>query len=235
MNDINTEERARSVLRDCDCVCFDVDSTVIMDEGIDELAAFLGVGPKVVELTNNAMAGSMTYKESLCKRLEIIQPSRQQMDDFITQNPPRLTKGVKELTKLLHARHVTVYLISGGFQAIIEPIAELLNIPKENIFANRITFSETGVYQGFDETCPTCETGGKPKVIHSLKHEHGYKRLVHVGDGVTDMEACPPADAFIGFGGNQVREKVKAGAQWFTSSFQEMIEELENHQLNGSS
>lgn len=33
---------------------------------------------------------------------------------------------------------------------------------------------------------------------------YGYKNLVMVGDGATDMEACPPADAFIGFGGNQV-------------------------------
>lgn len=45
-----------------------------------------------------------------------------------------------------------------------------------------------------------------------------------VGDGVTDMEARPPAAIFIGFGGNVVREKVKAGADWFVTDFQELIE-----------
>lgn len=38
-----------------------------------------------------------------------------------------------------------------------------------------------------------------------LKQAHGYRNLVMVGDGATDMEACPPADAFVGFGGNQVK------------------------------
>jgi len=51
----------------------------------------------------------------------------------------------------------------------------------------------TGKYAGFDEAQPTSETGGKPKVIQQLKDVFGYKQVVHIGDGVTDMEACPPA------------------------------------------
>jgi phosphoserine phosphatase len=47
-----------------------------------------------------------------------------------------------------------------------------------------------------------------------------------VGDGATDAEACPPADAFIGFGGNQVREAVKKSAPWYVYDFQELIDEI---------
>ena len=47
-----------------------------------------------------------------------------------------------------------------------------------------------------------------------------------IGDGATDMEARPPADAFIGFGGVVVREKVKQGADWFVTDMQELINEL---------
>jgi phosphoserine phosphatase len=47
-----------------------------------------------------------------------------------------------------------------------------------------------------------------------------------VGDGATDLEASPPADIFIGFGGNQVREAVKNRADWFVYSFKELIDEL---------
>ncbi len=44
------EDKVRSIWRAADCVCFDVDSTVCIDEGIDELAAFLNVGDKVAQL-----------------------------------------------------------------------------------------------------------------------------------------------------------------------------------------
>lgn len=50
----------------------------------------------------------------------------------------------RELVDELHARNVAVYLVSGGFQQLIEPIADSLNIPKENIYANYIFFNEKG-------------------------------------------------------------------------------------------
>ncbi len=50
-----------------------------------------------------------------------------------------------------------------------------------------------GEYAGFDESQPTAESGGKGKVISMLKEQHGFKTVVMVGDGATDLEACPPA------------------------------------------
>ena len=58
-----------------------------------------------------------------------------------------------------------------------------------------------------------------------LKARFAYEKVVMVGDGATDMEARDVpggADAFIGFGGVQEREKVKAGADWFVYNFEEM-------------
>lgn len=54
-------------------------------------------------------------------------------------------------------------------------------------------FSLRGGFAGFDRSQPTCEGDGKAKVISYLKEKYGFQRLVHVGDGVTDLEACPPA------------------------------------------
>lgn len=48
-----------------------------------------------------------------------------------------------------------------------------------------------------------------------------------VGDGVTDMEARPPADLFIGFGGNVVRREVERGADWFVTSTHELLHALD--------
>ncbi|KAI0215133.1 Phosphoserine phosphatase [Lamellibrachia satsuma] len=220
------EAEMKALWKTADCVCFDVDSTVCTDEAIDELATFVNVGDKVAHLTNDAMTGSMTYNESLRKRLDIIYPSRQQVTNFMKHHPPSLTPGIKELTAALRKKGVAVYLITGGFQSIVESVAKLLDIPTENIFANKLKFFYNGDYAGFDETCPTCESGGKPRVMKLLRERHGYKCIVHVGDGATDMEASPPADGFIGFGGNQVRDKVKAGSAWFVTNFQELLSEL---------
>ena len=58
-----------------DCVCFDVDSTVIDEEGIDKLAEFAGVGDKVAEFTRQAMGGTTPFEVSLAARLNLIKPS----------------------------------------------------------------------------------------------------------------------------------------------------------------
>jgi len=60
-------------------------------------------------------------------------------------------------------------------------------------------------------------------VLTSLQKELGYKNMVMVGDGATDMQARPPAKAFVGFGGVRVREKVKQGADWFVTDFNEVL------------
>lgn len=51
---------------------------------------------------------------------------------------------------------------------------------------------------GFDEKEPTSRAGGKAKVVGMLKEKNSYNPIFVIGDGATDMEARPPADAFIG-------------------------------------
>lgn len=51
----------------------------------------------------------------------------------------------------------------------------------------------SGSYAGFDENEPTSQQDGKAQVIAYLKHRYGYRKVVMVGDGATDLEACPPA------------------------------------------
>ncbi|KAK7495488.1 hypothetical protein BaRGS_00013186 [Batillaria attramentaria] len=219
------EEDVRAIWRRADGVCFDVDSTVCKDEGLDELANFCGVGPQVKEWTAKAMGGDVTFRQALTERLKIVNPSLKQVQDFIQSHPPLLSDGIEELVSLLQSRKTSVFLVSGGFRRIIEPAAQCLNIPPEHLFANRLLF-ENGEYKGFDPEEPTSESGGKKRVAATLKEKFGLKCLVMVGDGATDMEAAPPADAFIGYGGNVVREKVKEGAKWFVTDFRQLIDEL---------
>lgn len=85
---------------------------------------------------------------------------------------------------------------------MIEPVADRLLIPYHRIYANTLLFDEaTGDFAGFDANEPTSRDGGKPAVVQTLIDAHGYSPMVMIGDGATDMQAKPPADVFIGFGG----------------------------------
>lgn len=101
--------------RNANAVCFDVDSTVCVDEGIDELAEFCGAGKAVAEWTarwdilerlafvycprvfipnfivgfSRAMGGSVPFEEALAARLSLFKPSLSQVQDFLEQKPPR--------------------------------------------------------------------------------------------------------------------------------------------------
>lgn len=86
---------AAQIIRNSQIVCFDVDSTVIREEGIDELAKYCGKGQEVARLTKEAMKGSMTFQEALRLRLNIIQPSQRQIRDFLKAHPSTLSPGIK--------------------------------------------------------------------------------------------------------------------------------------------
>ncbi|XP_050984831.1 phosphoserine phosphatase [Labeo rohita] len=224
---MTTAAQTQELFRRAEAVCFDVDSTVIREEGIDELAKFCGVGDAVTEMTRKAMGGSVSFQTALSERLSIIKCSREQVNKLITDHPPQLTPGVRELTEKLHQRNVKVFLISGGFRCIVEHVASQLNIPLHHVYANRLKFYFNGEYAGFDESQPTAQSGGKGRVISLLKEQYGFKNIVMIGDGATDLEACPPASAFIGFGGNVVRQQVKEKSSWYVTSFGELLKELE--------
>lgn len=211
---------AKEALRRADAVCFDFDSTIIMEEGIDELAKFCGKGQAVAEWTRRAMDGSTKFEDALRARLDIIKPSRA---DVAQCPPPTLSPGVVPFIQALQAR-AAVHIVSGGFRQMIEPVAAPLGI--KTIFANTLLWDSQGQYLGFDETEPTATDGGKPRAVARLKEDHGYEVVVMIGDGATDLQAKPPADAVIGYGGVVERDIVKQQADWFVTDFNDLIAAL---------
>lgn len=215
--------------KNAEAVCFDVDSTVCVDEGIDELAEFCGAGTAVAEWTARAMGGSVPFEEALAARLSLFKPSLSQVQDFLEKRPPRLSPGIEELVKKLRTHRTDVYLISGGFRQMINPVASILGIPQENIFANNLLFGSSGEFLGFDENEPTSRSGGKATAVQQIREARGYKALVMIGDGATDLEARKPggADLFICYAGVQLREAVAAKADWLVFNFQDLINSLD--------
>eukprot|EP01059_Diplonema_ambulator_P022706 TRINITY_DN38025_c0_g1_i1.p1 TRINITY_DN38025_c0_g1~~TRINITY_DN38025_c0_g1_i1.p1 ORF type:complete len:254 (+),score=87.84 TRINITY_DN38025_c0_g1_i1:49-762(+) len=223
---------AKALWAKADAVCFDVDSTVCVDEGIDEFAAHLGKKEAVAAWTAKAMGGGVTFEEALAARLDIMRPTYSELQEFLAKNPPKLSPGIKELVSALQAKNVAVYLISGGFTQMVHPVADLLSIPRANVHANTFLFKNVpgkgnvGDYDGFDTKAFTSRSGGKPACLKHLKEQYKYKTLAMVGDGATDLEAKQPgaADVFIGYGGVQKRDVVVKNSDWFVTSFAPLID-----------
>jgi phosphoserine phosphatase len=179
--------------------CLDVDSTVVTVEGIDELAELAGVADAVKKLTTAAMEGGMTYHSALRQRLEIIKPDRSLIAKFLSLNPPtqQLSPNVRQLIKLLHDRGATVYLVSGGFKELIAPVADALDIPLDNVYANSLRWTIDGQFSSFNPQSWTAVAGGKKRALEHIRHLHaadatasskvsGVSNEKHAGDmGVT--------------------------------------------------
>jgi phosphoserine phosphatase len=123
-----------------------------------------------------------------------------------------------------------IYLISGGFDCLIEPVAVDLGIPLTNLFANKLMFDFKGEYVGFDTNQLTSRSGGKGEAINQIRNFNqnrlmpngGRLKVVMIGDGATDLEASPPADHFIGYGGNIVRDSVRDRSCHFVTDFKQL-------------
>lgn len=91
-------------------------------------------------------------------------------------------------------------------------------------------FDFNGNYGGFDVNQPTSRSGGKGEAISQIRNFNSSQlmssnklTIVMIGDGATDLESSPPADYFIGYGGNIVRESVRERSKYFISDFQQLM------------
>lgn len=218
---------ANAVWQNAQAVCFDVDSTVCTEEGIDVLAKYCGVEDQVKHWTTRAMEGEVKFEHALKARLEIIQPRKQDIEACLRHFPPRFSPGIVPLFQQLRERQVPTYLVSGGFRAMIAPVADALHVPFTRVFANTIWFDDaTGAYAGFDSNEPTSRDGGKASALTRIQERGKYENMVMIGDGMTDVQAKPPARLVIGYGGVVMRQTVQAQADWYITDFHELINAL---------
>lgn len=192
-------------------VFFDVDSTLVSIEGIDELAAG---DPEISALTEKAMSGELPIEQVYRLRLERIRPGARDLAALAERYLESLVPGAEETVSALRGAHVDVHLVTAGIRQAVAPLAERLSIPERALHAVRVELDERGEYAGFDERSPLARTGGKELVVLNVRaRAHG--KAAFVGDGVTDLEAKDAVDRFIGFGGVKVRERVAGAAEFY--------------------
>jgi phosphoserine phosphatase len=204
-------------------ICFDCDSTLSAIEGIDELARVRGpeIFARVEAMTNDAMNGKIPVEAVFGRRLDIIQPTRAHVAAIGQRYLDTIEPTAKSTIAALVARGWTPVILSGGFRPVIAPLAAELGIAR--IEAVDLFFNADGSYRGYDENYPTTRSGGKPEVVLKLKNELRPASTVMIGDGVSDLEAKPVVDRFIGFGRYTVRPKVEAGAHAFIRSLADLL------------
>lgn len=193
-------------------VVFDCDSTLAAIEGIDALCA--GLPParaeEVAALTEAAMNGEVPLAEVYARRLEIVRPSAHDLVAVGRAYVETMLPGTRALVNTLRAHGVEVAIVSGGLLPAVRVLGAELGLPDAAVHAVDVRFREDGTYADFDRASPLWRNQGKVEVLAALRARRSP--LLFVGDGVTDLEARPVVDRFVGFGGVVERAAVRAGA-----------------------
>ena len=211
-----------SVVTQPKLILFDCDSTLSAIEGIDELARARGpqVFAEIEAMTTAAMEGKISVEDIFARRLAIIKPRRADVAAVGRLYVERVEPTARATVAQLKAAGWTPVILSGGFHQAIEPLAAHLGIAR--LEAVDLYFDAAGEYSGYAANYPTTRSGGKPALIAALKSELAPSRTVMVGDGVSDLEAKPAVDLFVGFGRYFERSKVKAEARAYIHSLAEL-------------
>ena len=203
-------------------VFFDVDSTLVTIEGIDVLA---DGNPEIAKLTEAAMNGEIPLDQVYGKRLAMIRPSQNAVEQLGETYVRSLVDGAKETIAALQDNGAVVHLVTAGIGQAILPLAAALGIAPRNVHAVALAFDADGSYKDFDRRSFLTHPGGKELVVRDVRaRSHG--KAAFIGDGVSDLEAKPAVDLFIGFGGVVVRPRVKENADFYVTNLRDVLTHL---------
>ncbi len=194
-------------------VVFDMDSTLIEAEVIDELARHAGAGEQVSAITESAMRGEMDFKESFSKRLGLLQGLDESCLKEIAANL-RLTEGAERLISTLRVLGYKTAIISGGFEYFGRYIKEKLGM--DYVFANQLEIID-GKLSG--KVCgEVVDAEKKAQLLQALaEKEHiDLQQVIAVGDGANDLKMLSVAGLGIAF---RAKPLVKESAKQSISTF----------------
>ena len=196
-------------------VFFDCDSTLVQIEGIVELARLKGKAEEIAIVTEQAMSGQIELSEVFSKRLAIIQPTIQDLEFLGDLYCQHLTLGAKEAVTKLQQLGKQVYILSAGYRLAIEILASFLGVPKTNIFAVDLQFTDDGEYRGLDTTQVLIKNTGKRDLLQSLGLD--LNTVAMVGDGANDLATQEVVKLFIGFQGGRINDWLQQRARVFVA------------------
>ena len=188
-------------------VVFDMDSTLIDAEVIDELAHEAGVGDQVAAITEAAMQGELDFKESFTQRMALLKG----LDASVLQSvAERLTlnEGAEHLISTLKKLGYKTAIVSGGFTFFAEYLQQRLGV--DYVYANQLDIEHgmvTGLVSG-----EIIDGQRKAELLHQIAQREGLKlqQVIAVGDGANDLPMLSIAGLGIAF---RAKPLVKASAK----------------------
>jgi phosphoserine phosphatase len=178
-------------------ICFDMDSTLIQTECIDELAERAGVGDKVKAITERAMRGEIDFKESFTERVALLKGLDVSVMQEIAENLP-ITEGVERLMTILKRCGYKIAILSGGFTFFGEYLQRKFGI--DYVYANELEIDDDGKLTGryVGEIVDGHRKAELLKLIAQVEKVN-LAQTIAVGDGANDLPMISQAGLGIAF------------------------------------
>ena len=175
----------RSMNRRKKMLLADMDSTMIQQECIDELAAEAGVGPRVASITARAMNGELDFNEALTERVGLLKDLPEAVIDKVLETRITLMPGGKTLLATMKADGAYAALVSGGFTAFTARIATILGFDENR--ANTLLVQD-GKLTGAPGL-PILGQAAKVQALEEITTKLGITEddVMAVGDGANDL------------------------------------------------
>lgn len=208
----------------------DFDSTFTKVEAFDVLAEISLSGhperqkrvENIKDITTQGMDGSISFRESLEKRLHLLCPHRDHLPVLVGQLRELVSESFKRNREFFQSFSDNIYIISNGFRDFIVPIVTEYGVKAENVLANDFRFDDRGNISGFDENNPLSANNGK---VEQLKKLNLPGDVYVIGDGYTDyeMKKAGLANKFYAFTENVERESIIREADHVSPSLDEIL------------
>ena len=178
-------------------ICFDMDSTLIQTECIDELAMRAGVGDKVKAITESAMRGEIDFKESFSQRVELLKGLDASVMREIAETMP-ITEGAERLMSVLKRYGYKIAILSGGFTYFGQYLQRKFNI--DYMYANELEIGEDGKLTGryIGDIVDGQRKAELLKLIAQVE-KVDLAQTIAVGDGANDLPMLSIAGLGIAF------------------------------------
>ena len=189
-------------------ICFDMDSTLIQTECIDELADRAGVGEQVRAITESAMRGEIDFKESFTRRVALLKGLDASVMQEIAKNMP-ITEGADRLMKVLKKCGYKIAILSGGFTYFGEYLQRRYGI--DYVYANELEINEDGKLTGryLGEIVDGHRKAELLRLIAQVEKVN-LAQTIAVGDGANDLPMLSEAGLGIAF---HAKPRVAASAE----------------------
>ena len=200
-------------LSDYKLIAFDMDSTLINIECIDEMAAVVGRQQEVSAITEAAMRGEIAdYKDSLRKRVALLQGAPAGVMQQVFEQKLQLNPGVKQLMAACQQAGLYTLIVSGGFDYFTDRLQTLLGI--DDTRSNKLEIID-GVLTGRlldQEWGDICDGEEKKRMVQATSAKRGItaSQCIAVGDGSNDLPMMGWCGLSVAY---QAKPKVRQQAQ----------------------